>query len=212
MEVRDAAARPGEGFFGRCGVDGVAFQHGDLVPTARERESGGQAGNAGSEHSNTARAHMPLVQRFDALGEPSAAIPAARQTLIGVKSAAGLASPSRRRFSAHPLDGVSAGLFPNSAVVVRDALRRAGHWHRQLANADRHRPAGARYVYLTFEGLRESRTIVDKHTRIRIALPSSEVAHCASCSSSPGRPGRHQHSDLSCRWRAECLLFGREVS
>ena len=38
------------------------------------------------------------------------------------------------------------------------------------------RPAGAQYVYLTFEGLRESRTIVDKHTRIRIALPLSEVA------------------------------------
>jgi hypothetical protein len=39
------------------------------------------------------------------------------------------------------------------------------------------RPAGARYVYLTFEGLRDSRTIADKHTRVRVALPSSEVAH-----------------------------------
>jgi len=38
------------------------------------------------------------------------------------------------------------------------------------------RPAGARYVYLTFEGLRESRTIADKHTRVRIALPMTEVA------------------------------------
>jgi hypothetical protein len=38
------------------------------------------------------------------------------------------------------------------------------------------RPVGARYVYLTFEGLRESRTVADKHTRIRIALPLSEVA------------------------------------
>jgi hypothetical protein len=31
-------------------------------------------------------------------------------------------------------------------------------------------------VYLTFEGLRESRTIADKQTRVRIALPLSEVA------------------------------------
>jgi hypothetical protein len=38
------------------------------------------------------------------------------------------------------------------------------------------RPPGARYVYLTFEGLRESRTIADKHTRIRVALPLAEVA------------------------------------
>jgi hypothetical protein len=39
------------------------------------------------------------------------------------------------------------------------------------------RPAGARYVYLTFEGLRESRTIGDKHTRVRVSLPMSELAH-----------------------------------
>ena len=38
------------------------------------------------------------------------------------------------------------------------------------------RPTSARYVYLTFEGLRESRTIADKHTRIRIALPMLEAA------------------------------------
>jgi hypothetical protein len=38
------------------------------------------------------------------------------------------------------------------------------------------RPAGGRYVYLTFEGLRDSRTVADKHTRIRIALPVSEMA------------------------------------
>jgi hypothetical protein len=38
------------------------------------------------------------------------------------------------------------------------------------------RPTSARYVYLTFEGLRESRTISDKHTRIRIALPLPEAA------------------------------------
>jgi hypothetical protein len=35
------------------------------------------------------------------------------------------------------------------------------------------RPAGARHVYLTFEGLRESRTISDKRTRLNIALPVS---------------------------------------
>ena len=38
------------------------------------------------------------------------------------------------------------------------------------------RQTGARYVYLTFEGLRESRTIADKQTRVRIALPLSKVA------------------------------------
>jgi hypothetical protein len=34
---------------------------------------------------------------------------------------------------------------------------------------------GARYAYLTFEGLRESRTIGDKRTRIRISLPAAEL-------------------------------------
>jgi hypothetical protein len=33
-----------------------------------------------------------------------------------------------------------------------------------------------RHVYLTFEGLRESRTIADKQTRIRVVLPVSEIA------------------------------------
>jgi hypothetical protein len=37
------------------------------------------------------------------------------------------------------------------------------------------RPPGARFVYLTFEGLRESRTVADKHTRIRVSLPLAEV-------------------------------------
>jgi hypothetical protein len=32
-------------------------------------------------------------------------------------------------------------------------------------------PPGARNVYLTFEGLRESRTIADKHTRVRVSSP-----------------------------------------
>jgi hypothetical protein len=32
------------------------------------------------------------------------------------------------------------------------------------------------HAYLTFEGLSESRTIADKHTRIRIVLPVSEIA------------------------------------
>jgi hypothetical protein len=31
-------------------------------------------------------------------------------------------------------------------------------------------------VYLTFEGLRESRTVADKHTRVRVALPLAELA------------------------------------
>ena len=38
------------------------------------------------------------------------------------------------------------------------------------------RPPGARYVYVTFEGLRESRIVADKHTRVRIALPLTELA------------------------------------
>jgi hypothetical protein len=36
--------------------------------------------------------------------------------------------------------------------------------------------AGAPYVYLTFEGLRESRTIGDKPTRICLALPVADLA------------------------------------
>ena len=39
-----------------------------------------------------------------------------------------------------------------------------------------YRPERARVVYLTFEGLRESRTIADKHTRIRVTLPVAEAA------------------------------------
>jgi hypothetical protein len=38
------------------------------------------------------------------------------------------------------------------------------------------RQAGARQVDLAFEGLRESCTIADKHTRIRLPLPLAEVA------------------------------------
>jgi hypothetical protein len=38
------------------------------------------------------------------------------------------------------------------------------------------RPPGARFVYLTFEGLRESRTVADKYTRVRVSLPMAEVA------------------------------------
>ena len=36
------------------------------------------------------------------------------------------------------------------------------------------RPPGAQTVYLTFEGLRESRTIADKLTRVQIALPAAQ--------------------------------------
>lgn len=35
---------------------------------------------------------------------------------------------------------------------------------------------GGRHVYLTFEGLRESRTIADKRTRIRVTLPLTVAA------------------------------------
>ena len=41
---------------------------------------------------------------------------------------------------------------------------------------DVYRPEGSRVIYLTFEGLRESRTITDKRTRIRITLPIAEGA------------------------------------
>src|SRR5947209_4877226 len=37
------------------------------------------------------------------------------------------------------------------------------------------RPEGSQVVYLTFEGLRESRTIADKLTRLRVALPLAEA-------------------------------------
>jgi hypothetical protein len=37
------------------------------------------------------------------------------------------------------------------------------------------RPSDARNVYLTFEGLRESRTIADKHSCARVSLPLAEV-------------------------------------
>jgi len=51
----------------------------------------------------------------------------------------------------------------------------AGHWHRQFTRTTVDRPAGSKYVYLTFEGLRDSRTIADKHTRVRVALPVDEA-------------------------------------
>jgi hypothetical protein len=38
-----------------------------------------------------------------------------------------------------------------------------------------YRPEGSNTVYLTFEGLRESRTIADKHTRVRITLPATQA-------------------------------------
>ena len=37
------------------------------------------------------------------------------------------------------------------------------------------RPPGAQTVYLTFEGLRDSRTIADKLTRVQIALPAAQA-------------------------------------
>ena len=38
-----------------------------------------------------------------------------------------------------------------------------------------YRPEGSRTVFLTFEGLRESRTASDKLTRVRIAMPAAEL-------------------------------------
>ena len=52
------------------------------------------------------------------------------------------------------------------------------------------RPAGARYVYLTFEGLRESRAIADKHTRIRVTLPVAEVARLRELLADPLNKGQ----------------------
>ena len=40
-----------------------------------------------------------------------------------------------------------------------------------------HRPADSDRVYLTFEGLRESRTVADKRTRIRITLSAQAAVH-----------------------------------
>ena len=51
------------------------------------------------------------------------------------------------------------------------------------------RPTGSRYIYLTFEGLRDSRTIADKQTRIRVALPASEVAHRRELLTEPAEGG-----------------------
>jgi hypothetical protein len=57
---------------------------------------------------------------------------------------------------------------------VSDALFCARHRHRKFApTVDR--PSGARNVYLTFEGLRESRTVADKHARVHVSLPLTEV-------------------------------------
>jgi hypothetical protein len=40
-----------------------------------------------------------------------------------------------------------------------------------------YRPAGTDTVYLTFEGLRESPTVADERTRVRITLPAQEAVH-----------------------------------
>jgi hypothetical protein len=39
-----------------------------------------------------------------------------------------------------------------------------------------HHPDNGRFVYLTFEGLRESRTVVDKLTRVRVTVPIAQAA------------------------------------
>ena len=38
-----------------------------------------------------------------------------------------------------------------------------------------YRPENSKNVYMTFEGLRESRTIADKLTRLRITLPAARA-------------------------------------
>ncbi|MBV8714409.1 MAG: hypothetical protein JO020_14360 [Chloroflexi bacterium] len=38
-----------------------------------------------------------------------------------------------------------------------------------------YRPEGSRTVFLTFEGLSESRNASDKLTRVRIAMPAAEL-------------------------------------
>jgi hypothetical protein len=43
---------------------------------------------------------------------------------------------------------------------------------------------------LTFEGLRESRTIADKHTRIRVALPVAEVVRLRELLAEPADAGQ----------------------
>jgi hypothetical protein len=40
-----------------------------------------------------------------------------------------------------------------------------------------YRPADSDRVHLTFEGLRESRTVADKRTRIRITLSAQAAVH-----------------------------------
>jgi hypothetical protein len=39
-----------------------------------------------------------------------------------------------------------------------------------------YRPESSKNVYMTFEGLRESRTIADKLTRVQITLPLTEAS------------------------------------
>ena len=38
------------------------------------------------------------------------------------------------------------------------------------------RPEGSKTAYLTFEGIRDARTVADKQTRLRIAMPVAQIA------------------------------------
>ena len=80
-----------------------------------------------------------------------------------------------QRSSALEIDRSYAGLHFNKEVT-RD-VGQIGGGHRVLCirSGTVTRPPGTQTVYLTFEGLRDSRTIADKLARVRVALPASEA-------------------------------------
>ena len=65
---------------------------------------------------------------------------------------------------------------PPRAIVVRDAWICAEHWHRQFARTDSESATWRAVRLFDLRGLRESRTVADKHTRVRIALPLTKLA------------------------------------
>jgi hypothetical protein len=69
-------------------------------------------------------------------------------------------------------------------------------------------PDGSTFVYLEFEGLRESRTIVDRLTRVRVTLPLAEAARLRALllSASRGPSSQPGYCDT------ELTLMGRSAS
>jgi hypothetical protein len=61
------------------------------------------------------------------------------------------------------------------AAAIADADRLDQDLTRCRGAPAVNRPPGAQTVYLTFEGLRESRTIADKLTRVQIALSAAQA-------------------------------------